>query len=161
MRAARLALGTILASVSALGCASSQPAASPPLTVHVFNTISNVVVTSATLAIVSSPDPHDQTVVPPCGGNVEVAAPNRHGSGGILYLMLDPSGSADKAYAAGGVEAVSSGDFSGSILWSSAELKEGDWVTVTPNLVTVTTSAPAAPASCAPWTYSDPTPEAQ
>jgi hypothetical protein len=137
------------------GCASPGPTQSAPVAVHVVNRISSVVVTSPfgpALPGLRSPASDSQSFVAPCGGQADVQAPNENGTGGLLALLIDPTGVLDQAYPRASLGSLDA-RFSGEIIWSSGELNPGDWIVVDPGGVTVTTTPPASMSvgSCGSW----------
>ncbi len=147
--------GALLAVVS-MGCGASGSTPLPAVTVHVVNMLSNVVVTSSHLipgTAVGTPTSNDLGLLLPWGSQSDVRATVTNGSGGRLVLSIDPSGELDRSVARGTFDPSNEQPRQTSIIWSSAELKEGDWVLVAPDGVSVTSNSPsAAPTgTCGPW----------
>ncbi len=137
------------------GCVNQAPTSAPSVTVHVVNGLSNVIVMSGDLSVATglqTPPPGGLSLLSSCGGEADVQAAVKNGSGGELVLQIDPSAALDQAYARGDMES-SSTPFSVEIIWSSGELNAGDWVVVAPGGVTRTTTPPASMPSgtCGAW----------
>jgi hypothetical protein len=138
-----------------VGCTSAGVTPPPSVTVHVVNGISNVVLMSKDLSAavgLGTLAPDTQSLLAACGGTADVQAPIKNGNGGLLVLLIDPSGELDHAYARGDGQSNSTA-YPVEIIWSNGELNSGDWIVVQPGGVTRTTTAPAAPpsGSCAAW----------
>ena len=148
----------LAASVLIGACGASGPTPEAVVGVHVVNRISNVVLTKTGGLIGFAPgsdSEQDFGSVAPCGGEVELSVPVGEPGGFDLVLYLDPSGALDRLYAEGtALDPVSLQSIEPSIMFSSSDLREGQYLTITPDDVLVTDAASAPQATggtCQPW----------
>jgi hypothetical protein len=128
--------------------------------VHVINRISNVVVakTAGLFGFDTGPAATEGvSFLAPCGGAVELSVPVGKPGGFDLVLYLDPSGDLDRLYAVEGNDLATT-DLDGlepSIMWTNSELRDGQYVTITPETVVVSDAGlDASPSGvCKPWAY--------
>ena len=147
------------------GCGSSVTASpTPSFEVHILNEISNVVLFGGGVSTtyVGSPPPASQglIVVRACGGQADVPITAGAPSDRVLLGMrVDSSGQLAAALATenddlGQVPAQAITDT--AIMWSSGEVSQTIWLTVTPTEVVQSfTPPPPAPSlgQCSPWVY--------
>jgi hypothetical protein len=152
-----IALAGFLLVALVVGCGSPVPSQVPAVTVHVVNQTSNVVVTSVNLhpgGWIGNPPTDGYGFVAPCVGAVDLRAPIEHNTGGSLGLLIDPDGQLDREYPSAILVPAEAPGYGLSIIWSNAELREGEWITVTSSGVLRSTAAPetiASPPPCAAW----------
>jgi hypothetical protein len=145
----------VAASCLALAACSPAQPSSTTAVLHLENRLGNAV------AVAVTPDDgaEDDTALRPCGGAVDLAVGRGIPAAGhwVIWLLVDPSGQFDANLAAwSGDPHDMPGQFNGTIIWSSGDIGQASlpqWLTVTPDGVTLGAAPPAGPVAspCGTW----------